>query len=115
MFKKEILPHIEDLLPSNWQTSDDGTKSIFLLASLANFYPVRQREDCFEFIVVRVFAQKIFSEDYFQSHWNESTLPLGKTTDEQATIKKCLQVRLDVSPFSSHRTLAMSIEINQVV
>ena len=40
VFKKEILPHIENLFPKAWQTIDDGTKSIFLLVSLANLYPV---------------------------------------------------------------------------
>ena len=40
VFKKEILPHIQDLLPINWQMGDDGTKSIFLLVSLVNLYPV---------------------------------------------------------------------------
>jgi hypothetical protein len=40
LFKKEILPHLQELLPTNWQISDDGTKSIFLLVSLVNLYPV---------------------------------------------------------------------------
>jgi len=39
-FKKDILPRIQDLLPTNWQANEDGTKSIFLLSSLANLYPV---------------------------------------------------------------------------
>jgi hypothetical protein len=40
LFKKEILPHLQELLPTNWQISDDGTKSIFLFVSLVNLYPV---------------------------------------------------------------------------
>ncbi|CAF0778310.1 unnamed protein product [Rotaria sordida] len=73
LFKKEILPHIQELLPTNWQVGDDGTKSLFLFVSLVNLYP------------------KIFNQEYFQSHWNDDMLPLGKTNDQQAIIKKCLQ------------------------
>ncbi|CAF3705696.1 unnamed protein product [Adineta steineri] len=73
LFKKEILPHIQELLPTNWQMSDDGTKSIFLLISLVNLYP------------------KIIDQEYFKLHWNSNMLSLGRTTDEQTIIKKCLQ------------------------
>ncbi|CAF3846312.1 unnamed protein product [Rotaria sordida] len=73
LFKKEILPHIQELLPTNWQVGDDGTKSLFLFVSLVNLYP------------------KIFNQEYFQSHWNDDMLPLGKTNDQQTIIKKCLQ------------------------
>ncbi|CAF3532159.1 unnamed protein product [Rotaria sp. Silwood1] len=73
LFKKEILPHIQKLLPTNWQMGDDGTKSLLLFVSLVNLYP------------------NIFNQEYFQSHWNNNMLPLGKTNDEQMIIKKCLQ------------------------
>jgi len=38
------------------------------------------------------FSKKIFDQEYFQLHWNNDILPLGKSTDEQIIIKKCLQV-----------------------
>jgi hypothetical protein len=40
------------------------------------------------------FSKTIIDQDYFQSHWNNEVLPLGKINDEQVTIKKkkCLQV-----------------------
>ncbi|UJR28959.1 hypothetical protein I4U23_010176 [Adineta vaga] len=73
LFKKGILSRIQELLPTTWQMSDDGSKSIFLLISLVNLYP------------------KIFDQEYFQLHWKTDVLPLGKTNEEQAIIKKCLQ------------------------
>ncbi|CAF1397981.1 unnamed protein product [Adineta ricciae] len=73
VFKKGILPQIQELLPNSWQMGDDGSKSIFLLISLVNLYP------------------KIFDREYFQSNWKDNVLSLGKTSDQQAIIKKCLQ------------------------
>lgn len=39
--------------------------------------------------------KKLFNEEYFQSNWKSEVLSLGKTNDEQAIIKKSLQVRVD--------------------
>ncbi|CAF3323383.1 unnamed protein product [Rotaria socialis] len=73
LFKNEILPHIQELFPTNWQIGDDGAKSLFLLVSLSNLYP------------------KLFDQNYFKTYWKVDMLPLGKTKDQQITIKKCLQ------------------------
>ena len=73
--KKEILPQVENLFPRDWSSAADGSRSIYLLVALANAFP------------------RTFDEAYFQSKWNEKVLPLGKTPDEQNTIKTTLQVK----------------------
>jgi len=73
--------------------SDDGTKSIFLFVSLVNLYPVCKKYLLIKIIKKNFFSKKIFGQEYFQSHWNNDILSLGKTNDEQIIIKKCLQVR----------------------
>jgi len=73
--------------------SDDGAKSIFLFVSLVNLYPVNKKYFINKNNKFFFCSKKIFNQEYFQSHWNNDILSLGKTNNEQIIIKKCLQVR----------------------
>lgn len=58
-----------------------------------------------------ILSKKIFDQEYFKSHWNADLLPMGTTSDEKATIKKCLQVITSfLSLFFSYNILLQTFD-----